>query len=417
MEEDYNRFSPTQVLPEKQVSEDPIKIFYSYSRKDLDMRNALEDHLSTLREAGKISTWHDLQLEAGTEWEPAILHKLDTADIILLLISSGFIASKYCYGTELKRAIARHDTGTARVIPIILRDCDWNHPYVPFSKLNVLPTHANPIASWANQDEAFAIVAKRIRETVDQLNAQRLAEQKAEERRRQKLLAPRAVEQKAEWERLQREQQRRAEEEKQQQELDRQQRPKRLRKVEQRQGSLTRRQVLQWATLAGVGVVGVTIVSQLGNQSPQPSPSLTTDTSLSPSQTQSQSPRHTPSLTASVSPTPKPTNEPVVYSQNLDIDPDTKVKKTGTLRANETVSYILSGDQGQQLNAVIADAGVLMTLLGPNRQPLSDQSNRVSLWQGTLPYTGSYSIQVSPVKGLDKSDYRLDVSLSTNLPK
>ncbi|MBC7969158.1 MAG: toll/interleukin-1 receptor domain-containing protein [Verrucomicrobia bacterium] len=124
MEEDYNRFSPTQVLPEKQVSEDPIKIFYSYSRKDLDMRNALEKHLSALKKAGRISTWHDLQLEAGTEWEPAILNKLDTADIILLLISSDFIDSEYCYGTELKRAIARHDAGTARVIPIILRPCD-----------------------------------------------------------------------------------------------------------------------------------------------------------------------------------------------------------------------------------------------------------------------------------------------------
>ena len=52
-----------------------------------------------------------------------------------------------------------------------------------------------------------------------------------------------------------------------------------------------------------------------------------------------------------------------------------------------------------------------MTLLGPDRQPLSGQSSRVSLWQGTLPYTGNYYIQLSPVKGLDKSDYRLDVNL------
>ena len=66
------------------MSEDVIKIFYSYSRKDLDMRNTLEDHLSALREAGRIRTWHDLELEAGTEWEPAILDKLDTADIILI---------------------------------------------------------------------------------------------------------------------------------------------------------------------------------------------------------------------------------------------------------------------------------------------------------------------------------------------
>nr|WP_277881669.1 GUN4 domain-containing protein [Phormidium sp. FACHB-592] len=162
-------------MPEKSVSEEAIKIFYSYSRKDLDMRNTLEDHLSALREAKRIETWHDLELEAGTEWEPAILHKLDTADIILLLISRSFIASKYCYGTELKRAIARHDAGTARVIPIILRFCDWNHDYVPFSKLNVLPTHATPITKWEDRDEAFAIVAQRIRETVDQLRDQKQA--------------------------------------------------------------------------------------------------------------------------------------------------------------------------------------------------------------------------------------------------
>lgn len=158
------------------MPEEAIRVFYSYSRKDLDMRNTLEDHLSALREAGKISTWHDLELEAGTEWEPAILDKLDTADIILLLVSRSFIASKYCYDTELKRAIARHHEGTARVIPIILRPCDWNHSDVPFSKLNVLPTHAEPITKWADPEEAFAIVAQRIRETVDQLRAKKATE-------------------------------------------------------------------------------------------------------------------------------------------------------------------------------------------------------------------------------------------------
>lgn len=165
------------------------------------MRNTLEDHLSALRAANKISTWHDLELEAGTEWEPAILNKLDTADIILLLVSRNFIASDYCYGTELKRAIARHTEGTARVIPIILRSCDWNHADVPFSKLNVLPTHANPITSWPDQEEAFTIVAQRIRETVDQLRAEKLAERQATEQEKQRL-AQREANKAAEAERL-----------------------------------------------------------------------------------------------------------------------------------------------------------------------------------------------------------------------
>ena len=164
------------------MAEEAIKIFYSYSRKDMDMRNRLENHLAALRKANRISTWHDLQLEAGTEWEQAILHKLDTADIILLLISSDFIDSEYCYGTELKRAIARHDEGTARVIPIILRPCDWNHSYVPFSKLNVLPDQAKAISSWTDPDEAFTIVARRIRETVEQLRAIKQTKQQIQQK-------------------------------------------------------------------------------------------------------------------------------------------------------------------------------------------------------------------------------------------
>jgi len=184
------------------------------------MRNTLEDHLSALREAGKIRTWHDLELEAGTEWEPAILEKLDTADIILLLVSRNFIASKYCYGTELKRAIARHNAGTARVIPVILRHCDWNHDYVPFSKLNVLPTHAKPITSWVDPDEAFAIVAQKIRETVTQLAAKKLAVRQAEEREQQQRLAQQKIAELAKQERLQRERQAAEAAEQRQQELE-----------------------------------------------------------------------------------------------------------------------------------------------------------------------------------------------------
>jgi hypothetical protein len=151
------------------MTEEVVKIFYSYSREDLAMRNTLDDHLSALKNAKKIQTWHDLQLEAGTEWERDIQNQLNTADIILLLVSRSFMASKYCYSKELQVAIDRHNAGAARVIPVILRPCDWNHDDVPFSKLNVLPTHAQPITSWSDREEAYAIVARKIRETVEQI--------------------------------------------------------------------------------------------------------------------------------------------------------------------------------------------------------------------------------------------------------
>jgi hypothetical protein len=153
------------------VTAEAISVFLSYSPRDKDMLDKLLTHLAGLRRAGKIITWHNQDIEAGSEWEPAVRKKLDTADIIVLLISADFINSDYCYGYELRLAIERHEQKEARVIPIILHPCDWNIPEIPFSKLNVLPSDAEPIISskWPYPNEAFKIVAQGIREVIDQL--------------------------------------------------------------------------------------------------------------------------------------------------------------------------------------------------------------------------------------------------------
>src|SRR5437773_12372398 len=100
-------------------------LFFSYSHKDEKLRDRLEVHLSTLKHEGLISTWHDRQIRAGEEFDKAIDEEMEKADVILLLVSPDFLASSYCYNVELARAIQRHDKGRTRVIPVILRPCDW----------------------------------------------------------------------------------------------------------------------------------------------------------------------------------------------------------------------------------------------------------------------------------------------------
>jgi len=74
-----------------------------------------------------IIDWHHRDITAGSEWEGAIDEHLNHAQVILLLISTDFIASDYCYGIEMTRALARHEAGEARVIPIILKPVDnWS---------------------------------------------------------------------------------------------------------------------------------------------------------------------------------------------------------------------------------------------------------------------------------------------------
>ena len=125
--------------------EEGKRVFISYAHEDDDLRQKLEQHLSLLRMQNLIQIWHDQDINAGTEWEREINTYLKIADIVLLLISPDFLASKYCYGIEMEYAMERHERGEAHVIPIIMRPVHWQG--TPFSKLQVLPTGAKAIQS------------------------------------------------------------------------------------------------------------------------------------------------------------------------------------------------------------------------------------------------------------------------------
>jgi hypothetical protein len=109
-------------------------IFFSYSHKDESLRDELETHLAMLKNEGLIESWHDRRIPAGDEFEQAIDAGLERADLILLLVSPDFLASRYCYGLEVARAMELHEERRARVIPVILRPCEgWTR--APFDQV------------------------------------------------------------------------------------------------------------------------------------------------------------------------------------------------------------------------------------------------------------------------------------------
>jgi hypothetical protein len=146
---------------------DGIEIFISYAHEDERLRAELVKHLSTLRRDGVITLWHDHQILPGTEWEGEISTHLNTASIILPLISSNFLASDYCNEIEMKISLRQHGEGSAMVIPIILRDCDWGN--TPFGRLNALPDDGVAVTNWPNQDNAFHNIVQGIRRVITNL--------------------------------------------------------------------------------------------------------------------------------------------------------------------------------------------------------------------------------------------------------
>ena len=109
-----------------------------------------------------IQAWHDRRNTAGSEIDSTISEQLEQAQIILLLVSAYFLASDYCYDVEMTRAMEKHREGSACVIPVILHPCDWQS--APFGALRATPTDGKPVSMFADPHEAFAVIAKDIRD-------------------------------------------------------------------------------------------------------------------------------------------------------------------------------------------------------------------------------------------------------------
>lgn len=148
----------------------PLSVFISYSHKDKKLRDRLLTHLAPLERQGLIKNVGDEVIYPGQEWASEINRALETARIILLLVSPDYLSSDYIFDKEMKLSMDRHASGQARVIPIILRPCDWES--APFSKLQALPDGAKPITRWRQQAEAFLNITENIRLIAKELQSE-----------------------------------------------------------------------------------------------------------------------------------------------------------------------------------------------------------------------------------------------------
>ena len=155
------------------MTQDALNVFISYSHKDEDLLKDLEEHLALLMREGKIRSWHDREITAGEDWQGQLDDHLNAADLILLLVSSSFIASDYCWDVEMTRALERHARGETRVVPILVRPCE--RKTAPFADIQCLPKNMRPVTTWSNPDSAWLDIAQGLRVTIEELTGQRWA--------------------------------------------------------------------------------------------------------------------------------------------------------------------------------------------------------------------------------------------------
>ncbi len=163
--ETINFYEPAYFSSKSLMKKNSVKVFVSYAHEDEFYKDELNRHLGALKRNGRIEVWNDRQIISGQEWDNAIKEELNSADIILLLISVHFIASDYIWNTELARAIERHRSRTCIVVPIFCSACD--HAGLPFSALQGLPRDARPISTFQSSDEAYLDIINGLKQVLD----------------------------------------------------------------------------------------------------------------------------------------------------------------------------------------------------------------------------------------------------------
>lgn len=148
-------------------SQTTVQLLLMYHENDTALREELEKYLAPLRGSGLIETWHEGKMLAGSNIDQTIAQHLQTAHIIVPLITADFMASDKLYEQDLQTALQRHQNGTAKLVPILMTPYDLYDTV--FEDLNTLlpKPRGKAISQKPNRAEALASITADIRQIIE----------------------------------------------------------------------------------------------------------------------------------------------------------------------------------------------------------------------------------------------------------
>jgi len=137
-----------------------VQTFLRYAQEDEALKQEFENYLILLQQAHYISGWIERQARRGMDWSQSVDPDLLVADLILLMVSPGLLATGYCSGAEFLEAFERNKTGEKAVlIPISLRPTNLRGHVLE----SIALTPYKPVSSWSDRHDAWQIVDRDIR--------------------------------------------------------------------------------------------------------------------------------------------------------------------------------------------------------------------------------------------------------------
>lgn len=138
-----------------------ISVLIYHVPEDDRFSTSLRHHLKKLEMEGVISGIFTV----GSDDRADAVEHVESEDIIVFLVSEDLLASRYS-SIDIKRALARHRQDETLVIPLIVRECDWQHSAIT----GVQPLlEGEPVTSWESVDAALMNASDEIRSIAERI--------------------------------------------------------------------------------------------------------------------------------------------------------------------------------------------------------------------------------------------------------
>lgn len=150
-----------------------ISVFISFEEQDKANKQLFNKHLKLLKSSYGIIKFTDKDdIKAGENERAFIFDQLETAEIVLALISPDYLSSGWLYSNELSVALNRSESGQCLLIPIIIRDCSWQATSIGHLKPVQFKNKAI-LSDLSKADEALTDAIDQIKNSIDTYIKQR----------------------------------------------------------------------------------------------------------------------------------------------------------------------------------------------------------------------------------------------------
>ncbi len=142
-----------------------LLLCYLYAKNDRPFYEILDAHLAVFKRQGWIRTWSEQAIRVGQYSKEELRSQLTQANLVVVLVSSDFLATDFCSSDLFEEMIARHDAGKLVIVPVIVRPVEWS--LTPFQHLHALPTNGKAVSRWSDRDQACVDIVQGLTRLIE----------------------------------------------------------------------------------------------------------------------------------------------------------------------------------------------------------------------------------------------------------